>query len=249
MAEPIRMFGLAGLGEIQPGDDLAAMMAAAARRAGLTIGAGDIFVVAQKVVSKAEGQIMQLETVTPSPMACRWAQEWGKDPRAVEVVLRESRRIVRMERGILITETHHGFVCANAGVDSSNAPAGCVTLLPVDCDRSAAALRERLEREFGGPVGVIVSDSFGRPWREGLVNVALGAAGVQALVDCRGQKDSFGRNLQVTVIAVADELAAAAELVMGKTRQVPVVVIQGFALGGDGSGRELLRAAESDLFR
>ncbi|HEV2389043.1 MAG TPA: coenzyme F420-0:L-glutamate ligase [Candidatus Acidoferrales bacterium] len=249
MAEPIRMFGLGGLDEIQPQDDLGALVAAAARAAGVKVGAGDLFVVAQKVVSKAEGRIVPLETVTPSPMACRWAEQWGKDARAVEVALWESRRIVRMDRGILITETRHGFVCANAGVDSSNAPPGCVTLLPVDCDRSAAALRERLESEFRTTLGVIISDSFGRPWREGLVNVALGVAGVQALADCRGQKDSFGRSLQVTVIAVADELAAAAELVMGKTRRVPVVVIQGFALGGAGTGRELVRAAEADLFR
>jgi coenzyme F420-0:L-glutamate ligase / coenzyme F420-1:gamma-L-glutamate ligase len=164
------------------------------------------------------------------------------------VVLRESRRVVRMERGILITETHHGFVCANAGVDNSNAEPGSVILLPADPDRSAAELRKRLQAALGARVGVIICDSFGRPWREGLVNVALGVAGIDALVDCRGQKDSFGRSLQVTVIAVADELAGAAELVMGKTRGVPVVVIQGFTFEGEGSGRQLLRRRELDLF-
>jgi coenzyme F420-0:L-glutamate ligase/coenzyme F420-1:gamma-L-glutamate ligase len=243
------MFGIAGLGEIQPGDDLAEQMIAAVRSAGPAIGAGDIFVVAQKVVSKAEGRIVPLDTIEPSPMALRWAQEHGKDPRVVEVVLQESRRVVRMDRAIMITETHHGFVCANSGVDSSNAPPGTVVLLPVDPDRSAEALRERLEAAFGVRLGVVISDSFGRPWREGLTNVALGVAGIEALVDCRGQKDSFGRTLQVTVIAVADELAGAAELVMGKNRQLPVAVLQGFSFEGRGSGREMVRASELDLFR
>lgn len=249
MLDSIQMFGLAGLAEIQPGDDLAALIVQAVRAAGVKIGAGDIFVVAQKVVSKAEGRIVRLDTIVPSPVASRWAREYAKDARVVEVILREARRIVRMDRGILIVETHHGFICANAGVDSSNAPPDTVTLLPEDCDRSAAELAEQLQEALGVPVGVIVSDSFGRPWREGLVNVALGVAGVQALVDCRGQKDSFGRNLQVTVIAAADEVAGAAELVMGKTRRVPVVVIQGLELGPEGSGRQLLRSSELDLFR
>ena len=243
------MFGIAGLGEIQPGDDLAEQVIAAVRAAELAIGSGDIFVVAQKVVSKAEGRIVRLDTIDPSPMARQWAEEHGKDPRAVEVVLRESRRVVRMDRAVLITETHHGFVCANSGVDSSNAPPGTVVLLPVDPDRSAQALRERLEAAFGARLGMVISDSFGRPWREGLTNVALGVAGIEALVDCRGQKDSFGRALQVTVIAVADELAGAAELVMGKNRQVPVAVLQGFSFEGKGSGREMVRASEFDLFR
>lgn len=247
--EPMRIFGISGLGEIQPGDDLAGQIIAAVNAKGLTISAGDIFVVAQKVVSKAERRVLRLETIEPSPMARRWAEEHGKDPRVVEVVLRESRRVVRMDRAVLITETHHGFVCANSGVDSSNAPPGTVVLLPVDPDRSAQALRERFEAEFGVPLGVIISDSFGRPWREGLTNVALGVAGVEALIDCRGHKDSFGRALQVTVIAVADELAGAAELVMGKNRQVPVAVLQGFSLEGKGSGREMVRPSELDLFR
>jgi coenzyme F420-0:L-glutamate ligase/coenzyme F420-1:gamma-L-glutamate ligase len=243
------MFGIAGLGEIEPGDDLAEQIATAVRAAGLTIGSGDIFVVAQKAVSKAEGRLVRLETVEPSPTARRWAEEYGKDARVVEVVLREARRVVRMDRGVLITETVHGFVCANSGVDSSNAPPGTVVLLPTDPDRSAQALRERLEAALGARLGVIISDSFGRPWREGLTNVALGVAGIKALVDCRGQKDGFGRTLQVTVIAVADELAAAAELVMGKNRQVPVAVLQGFSFEGEGTARELVRASELDLFR
>ncbi len=247
--QSVQLFGIPGLREIRPGDDLAAMLIEVVRASGLRIGTGDIFVVAQKVVSKAEGRIVALETVTPSPIALSWAEQHGKDPRVVELVLRESRRVVRMDRGILITETHHGFVCANAGVDSSNAPPGSVILLPVDPDRSAAMLRERLEAAFGARLGVIISDSFGRPWREGLTNVALGVAGIEALVDFRGQKDTFGRVLQVTVIAVADELAGVAELVMGKTRQVPVAVAQGFSFAGQGSGRQLVRPCNMDLFR
>jgi coenzyme F420-0:L-glutamate ligase/coenzyme F420-1:gamma-L-glutamate ligase len=245
----IRMFGVHGLGEIQPGDDLAGMIAGALRAAREKIGENDIFVVAQKAISKAEGRIVRLDSIEPSAMARRWAEEHGKDARVVEVILRETRRVVRMDRGILIAETHHGFVCANAGVDNSNAPPGTVVLLPEDPDRSAEALRQRLQSEFGPHLGVIISDSFGRPWREGLTNVALGVAGIEPLMDCRGQKDDFGRSLQVTVIAVADELAGAAELVMGKNRQVPVAAIQGFSYRGEGSGRALVRAAELDLFR
>ncbi len=245
----IRMFGVHGMGEVRPGDDLAGMIAGAVRASGERIRENDIFVIAQKAVSKAEGRIVQLDSVEPSAMARRWAEEYGKDARVVEVILRETRRVVRMDRGILIAETRHGFVCANAGVDNSNAPPGTVVLLPEDPDRSAELLRERLQAAFGGRLGVVVSDSFGRPWREGLTNVALGVAGIEPVVDCRGQKDDFGRNLQVTVIAVADELAGAAELVMGKNRKVPVAVIQGFSYKGEGSGRALVRAAELDLFR
>ncbi len=245
----IRMFGVHGLGEVQPGDDLAGMVAGVVRAAGEKIGENDIFVIAQKAVSKAEGRIVRLDSVEPSAMARRWAEGHGKDARVVEVILQETRRVVRMDRGILIAETWHGFVCANAGVDNSNAPPGTVVLLPEDPDRSAEALRRRLEAAFGVRLGVIVSDSFGRPWREGLTNVALGVAGIEPLMDCRGQKDDFGRNLQVTVIAVADELAGAAELVMGKNRQVPVAVIQGLSYRSEGSGRALVRAPEHDLFR
>lgn len=249
MKESIRLHALPGLGEIQPGDDLGAMIAAAAHAAKIAVAPGDIFVVAQKAVSKAEGRVVPLKSVEPSEQARQWAAKYEKDPRMVELVLRESRKIIRMERGILIAETHHGFICANAGVDSSNAPHDSVVLLPVDPDRSAAMLRQSLESSFGPGLGVIISDSFGRPWREGLVNVALGVAGIAPLVDYRGQNDTFGKPLRATVIAVADELAAAAELVMGKTRRVPAVVIQGCDFRGEGAGRELLRPPERDLFR
>lgn len=249
-ASDVHILGVPGLGEIAPGDDLAALLAEAVRRAGLHIGSGDIVVVTQKVVSKAEGRIVRLDTVEPSAVARAWAAQHGKDARVLELILHESRRIVRMYRGILIVETHHGFVCVNAGVDTSNAPAGSVTLLPEDPDRSARQLRARLEQAFGAPLAVIISDTFGRAWREGLVNVALGVAGLAPLLDYRGQPDSQGRPLHVTQIAVADELAAAAELVMGKTGGVPAAVIQGYRYqAGEGSARELLRAAEQDLFR
>lgn len=249
-ASDVHILGVPGLGEIAPGDDLAALLAEAVRRAGLHIGSGDIVVVTQKVVSKAEGRIVRLDTVETSAVARAWAAQHGKDARVLELILRESRRIVRMYRGILIVETHHGFVCVNAGVDASNAPAGSVTLLPEDPDRSARQLRARLEQAFGVPLAVIISDTFGRAWREGLVNVALGVAGLAPLLDYRGQPDSQGRPLHVTQIAVADELAAAAELVMGKTGGVPAAVIQGYRYqAGEGTARELLRAAEQDLFR
>jgi coenzyme F420-0:L-glutamate ligase/coenzyme F420-1:gamma-L-glutamate ligase len=188
--------------------------------------------------------------VTPSPQAEQWAATYGKDARVVEVILRESRRIVRMERGVIIAETHHGFVCANAGVDTSNVPTGFVTLLPHDPDASAARLRGALSERFGRAVGVIVSDSFGRPWREGVVNVALGVAGLRPLADYRGCHDGFGRRLESTVMAVADELASAAELVMRKTTGTPVAIVRGAAeWSGEGSGQMLVRDQSRDLFR
>jgi coenzyme F420-0:L-glutamate ligase/coenzyme F420-1:gamma-L-glutamate ligase len=239
-----------GIGEVAPGDDLGALIINAVKRLGLKVGAGDVFVVAQKITSKAEGRIVALDSIRPSPEAERWAAAHQKDARLVEVALGETRRTIRMERGILISETRHGFVCANAGVDASNTPPGTATLLPEDPDASARRLLAQLEKAFAAHVAVIISDTFGRPWREGLVNVALGVAGIAPLVDYRGQPDAFGRPLQSTVIAVADELASAAELVMGKASRVPVAIIQGFKSSGTvGSGRNLLRAADQDLFR
>jgi coenzyme F420-0:L-glutamate ligase / coenzyme F420-1:gamma-L-glutamate ligase len=246
----VHITGIEGIREIRPGDDLAALVGEAAEAQGLGVGAGDIFVIAQKIVSKAEGRVARLDAVQPSELARGWAREHGKDARIIELILKEARRIVRMERGILIVETRHGFICANAGVDSSNAPPGTVTLLPEDPDRSASELRRKLEQRFSAPLAVIISDTFGRPWREGFVNVALGVAGLAPLLSYRGQRDAFGRELQVTEMAVADELSGAAELVMGKNRQVPAAVIQGFAAAGrEGAGRELLRPPERDLFR
>jgi len=206
--------------------------------------------VAQKVVSKAEGRIVRLDSIKPSEQAEQWAAEYQKDPRLIEVVLRETSSIVRMERGVIIVKTRHGFVCANAGVDLSNVPSGTASLLPENPDRSARMLQEQLSRAFGVHVAVIISDTFGRPWREGLVNIALGVAGMTPLIDYRGQNDVHGKTLQATVIALADELAAASGLVMGKLSCVPAAVIQGVMMSeGTGSGADLIRPAERDLFR
>ena len=238
--------GLETLPEIRPDDDLPLLIRAAAAREGRTIEASTIVVVAQKVVSKALGAVVDLRTVAPSDLARHWAGQWHRDARLVELVLRESRRIVRMERGLIIAETRHGFVAANAGVDQSNVPGEhAASVLPPDPDRSADILRESLECG-----AVIISDTFGRPWREGLVNVAIGVSGMAPLEDYRGQLDSEGRPLQTTILAVADELAAAAGLVMRKTARVPVALISGFPFEpADGSARPLVRPPDRDLFR
>jgi coenzyme F420-0:L-glutamate ligase / coenzyme F420-1:gamma-L-glutamate ligase len=246
----VQIIPVAGLPEVVCGDDLARLLVEAAQRQRLVIKQGDVLVVAQKVVSKAEGRIVRLESVKPSEQAEQWAAKYQKDPRVIEIVLREASSIVRMERGVIIAKTRHGFVCANAGVDVSNVPSGTALLLPEDPDRSARTLQEQLARAFGVHVAVIISDTFGRPWREGLVNVALGVAGMAPLVDYRGRRDTHGKTLQATVIALADELAAAGGLVMGKLNRVPAAVLQGLATSlGSGSGRELIRPAERDLFR
>lgn len=246
----IEILPLTGLPEVTPGDDIAGAIIAAARLNDLRVLDGDIFVVAQKIVSKSEGRIVRLERIKPSERAGAWAQEWGKDARLIELVLRESKRIVRMERGIIIAETHHGFVCANAGIDVSNAEEGMAILLPEKPDASARSLQARLSEAFGCHVGVIVSDTFGRAWREGLVNVALGVAGLSPLIDHRGRADAHGRPLQATVIAVADELAAAGELVMGKSERIPVALVRRVKIESrSGSGADLIRPAEKDLFR
>jgi len=238
-----------GLPEVAPGDDLARLLIEATQRQKLVFRQGDVVVVAQKIVSKAEGRIVRLDSVEPSERAERWAAQYQKEPRVTEIILREASRIVRMERGVIIAKTHHGFVCANAGVDVSNVPTGTASLLPENPDRSAHALREQLTRAFGVPLAVIISDTFGRPWREGLVNVALGVAGMTPLVDYRGQHDTHGKTLQATVVALADELAAASGLVMGKLNRIPVAVLQGVTMPkGTGTGSDLIRPKERDLF-
>jgi coenzyme F420-0:L-glutamate ligase/coenzyme F420-1:gamma-L-glutamate ligase len=250
-AEPrIEIAGLTGMPEIRAGDDLAAIVAAAIERLGAGLEPHDIVVVTQKIVSKAEGRAVRLDEVEPSGLARDWGSRHRRDPRLVEVILREARRIVRMDRGLVIAETRHGFVCANAGVDSSNTEPGTVLLLPEDPDRSARVIREGLRRRLGTAPAVIVSDSFGRPWREGIVNVAIGVAGCRPLADYRGERDPVGHVLQTTVMATADEAASAAELVMGKTARVPAALIRGCAIRqGDGSARELIRPSDLDLFR
>ncbi len=243
---PITLHPLPGIPEVRPGDDLAALLRAAAGAAGVTLADGAL-VVAQKIVSKAEGRLVALADVEPSEEARRIAAEDEKDPRHVEVVLRETRRIVRRGHRVLISETHHGFVCANAGVDLSNAPGEEIAvLLPEDPDASARRLHEAL----GGGPAVVVCDTFGRPWREGLVDVAIGSAGIAPIQDQRGSRDRAGRELLVTTMATVDQLAAAAGLLMEKSAGVPAVWIAGVAPTGDGSVREgILRDAETDLFR
>jgi len=242
----LELLRVEGLPEVRAGDDLGAMIAERC-----TLEPGDVVVVAQKVVSKAEGRIVNIDQVTAGEEARRIAPLLiaRPDPRVVQVVLDESVRVLRSER-VLITETRHGFVCANAGVDHSNVGGeGRLALLPLDPDASAARLRARLRELTGQEVGVIVSDTFGRPWRLGIVNVALGVAGMPAVYDLRGSHDDSGQLLLATVIAVADEVAAAAGLAMGKTDRVPVVVVRGLELHGEGTGREIIRPAGEDLFR
>jgi coenzyme F420-0:L-glutamate ligase/coenzyme F420-1:gamma-L-glutamate ligase len=238
-----------GVPEVEPGDDLGALIIAALRERRHHIHDGDVLVVAQKVVSKAEGRLRRLDEVVVSSHAAEVATRVLGDPRMVQVVLDESVRVVREER-VLIVETRQGFVCANGGVDHSNVPGDVVTLLPEDSDVSAAGLRARIRELTGAAPAVVVADTFGRPWRNGIQNVALGLAGMAALIDYRGQPDDWGKEMKATVVAVADELAAAAELVMGKTARVPAAVVRGYhAEGPAGSGRDLLMPAELDLFR
>ena len=242
--------GIEGIPEIQPGDDLGRLIAEACRNQGVTLQDGDVLVVTQKAVSKSEGRFVNLNDIEPSALAIEIATPWEKDPRHVEVVLRESRRIVKMDRGVIICETRHGLVCANAGVDASNVPGGQLMLLPVDPDASARRIRESLGGATGADVAVIVSDTFGRPWRAGYTEVAIGVAGMLPIIDYVGQIDTHGRELKATWICVADELASAAELVTGKVNRVPVALIRGYAVPrGEGSAKEIVRAAELDLFR
>jgi coenzyme F420-0:L-glutamate ligase/coenzyme F420-1:gamma-L-glutamate ligase len=243
-----------GLPMIQPGNDLAILLGDAIERAGVGLKARDVVAVCQKVVSKAEGAVVRLDEIVASPFAERLAArtEGGKDPRAMEVVLREAARIVRMDRGHVICETRDGWVCANAGVDESNGlDPGTLTLLPRDADGSAAALCERLRTRFGVEIAVVITDTFGRPWREGLVEVALGCAGMDPLLDLRGRADLTGRTLHHTVVALADEVAAAAGLVMEKDSAVAAAIVRGvrYTPGSAGAAARLVRKPEFDLFR
>jgi len=251
MALQVRIIAVAGMPEVRPGDDLAALILEAARGQGTDVEDGDVLVVTQKIVSKAEGRLVDLRQVEPSPHARELAAQTGKDARLLEVILRESRRIVRQERGVIICETKHGFVCANAGVDTSNVGDGMVSLLPDNPDESAERIRAAIqEKKAGASVAVIISDTFGRPWREGHTNVAIGVAGMSPTRDYVGQTDPHGYVLRVSTMAVADELAAAAELVMGKLSRVPVAIVRGFDYErAEGSARELIRPPERDLFR
>lgn len=248
--ERLEIIAIAGLPEITPGASLVQELCRAMTAADLAFEDGDILVLAQKIVSKAEGRLMELRCVQPSPFALSLAATLGKDARHVEIVLRESKRIVRMDAGLIVAETHHGFTCANAGVDTSNVPEGWVALLPADPDASARRLRDEIAQAAGKQVALVISDTFGRPWREGLTNVAIGVAGLNPLLDYRGQNDGHGHSLSATVIAAADELAAAAELVMGKLSKRPAAIIRNFRWHpAAGNATALIRARDKDLFR
>ena len=247
MSGELRVVPLLGLPELEEGDDLAGNVLLAAARAG-GLERDDVLVVAQKAVSKVEGRVVDLATVEPSERARELAGD--ADPRRLEVILRESREIVRSRPPLVIAETKHGFVCASAGVDASNAKGdGTLVLLPVDPDASAAALRAAISERAGVEVGVVVSDSFGRAWRQGTTDVALGVAGIPAVLDLAGEKDATGYELHATQIAVADEIAGAAQLVMGKTDGIPAAIVRGLHLRGDGRGLDIVMPRERDLFR
>lgn len=245
------ILGLSGFPKVKPKDDLARLIAETGEKNGVRLKSGDVVIVAQKVISKAEGCLVRLRDVRPSALAQDWARRKGTDPRLVEVVLRESKRIVRMSPRVLITETRHGFICANAGVDRSNISGrGWVSCLPKDPDGSANRLARNLQRLLKASVAVVITDSFGRPWRLGQTNVAIGASGFQPLLDLRGTQDAYGHTLRATVLAVADELAATAGLAMGKSGRVPVVIIRGYQYrAGNEGARAVIRPAADDLFR
>src|ERR1700676_5474647 len=237
--------------EIRPGDSLIDKLLASLRKSRLGLQSGDILVVKHKIVSKSEGRLVDLVTIDPSAESIAWAKQYALDARVIELALRESRAVIRRKNGVLITETHHGFLCANSGVDVSNVNGGShALLLPEDPDRSAAKLRRALKKQTGLSIPVIITDSFGRPWREGLPEVAIGIAGMKPLRDDRGRRDSHGYQLKASVEAVADELACAAGLVCGKLNRAPACLVRGFHYDlGKGSVRNLLRRASTDLFR
>ena len=252
MPPEIRVIGIQGMPEVQAGDNLPAQIIDAALAQGTAIESGDVLVVTQKVVSKAEGRVVSIDSVEASPLAISITEGHRRDPRHTELILRESKRIVRMDRGVILSETYHGFNCANAGIDASNIPgSGTVALLPVDPDASAQRVRDAVKGRLGVDVGVVISDTFGRPWRNGAVNVAIGVAGINPMLSYVGQEDEHGNMMYTTVICVADELAATAELVTGKVDAVPVALVKGYDYEPmeDASHWALVRDPDKDLFR
>tara|TARA_B100001013_G_scaffold140131_1_gene82597 strand:- start:1418 stop:2176 length:759 start_codon:yes stop_codon:yes gene_type:complete len=252
MAPEIRVIGIEGMPEAVEGDDLAVQIMDACSIQNIEIEQGDILVVTQKIVSKAEGRVIRIDSVEPSPLAISISEGHRRDPRHTELILRESKRIVRMLDGVIISETHHGFNCANAGIDASNIPGlEEVCLLPVDPDASARLIVNSIRERLGITVPVVISDTFGRPWRNGAVNVAIGVAGLNPMLSYVGQEDSFGNLMYTTTIAVADEIAATAELVTGKVLAIPVALIKGYNYEpmGDASNESLIRSPDKDLFR
>ena len=246
----IEVIPLSGIPEVSKGDDLAALILDAARKSALPLGEGDVVVVKHKIVSKAEGRVVRLSSVTPGRRARALAKNQGKDPRLVELILEESVRVVRAGHGVIITETRQGFVCANSGIDQSNVGGGSVALLPVDPDRSAHRLRRELEKRTGRLLAVVVTDTFGRPWRLGQTDVAIGCSGVLPLVEYAGRKDKFGYELRVTEPSVVDEIAGAAELAIGKLNGIPVAIVRGAEfVRGEGTVKDMLMPPDRDLFR
>lgn len=246
----IRIIGVKGIPEISKGDDVGEIIVDALRKHDDVLKDNDIVVVTQKIISKAEGRIRALDSYKPSKRAVKLAAELGKDPKQVQAILEESRRIVKAERGIIIAETKHGLICANAGIDQSNLKPNTISLLPEDPDASARKIRNSVKKRAGVSVAVIISDTFGRPFREGQANVAIGVAGLKPMKDYRGKKDGYGNILKVTVIAVADQVASAAELAMGKLDRVPVSIIRGYKYQrGDEGSKELIRPFSNNLFR
>ncbi|MCY3690744.1 MAG: coenzyme F420-0:L-glutamate ligase [Chloroflexota bacterium] len=252
MPPEIRAVGIEGLPEVQAGDDLAGQIIDAAAAQGTPIEDGDVVVVTQKIVSKAEGRVMTIDDVEASPLALAITEGHRRDPRHTEMILRESRRIVRMDRGVIISETYHGYICANAGIDASNIPGdNAICLLPVDPDASARGIRDAIRERLGVDAAVLVSDTFGRPWRNGAINVSIGVAGFNPVVSYVGEFDPHGNELHTTTIAVADELAATAELVTGKLLGVPVALIKGYPYERmeDADSHDIVRDPDKDLFR
>src|SRR5215475_6900236 len=251
LSSEIRLIPIRSIPEIRPGDDLGVTIVRAAQKMRLKLSDGDIITVAQKIISKAEGRLVNLESVTPSEFANEIANKQQRDPRLIEVILSESANIVRSDKHVLITETKHGFICANAGVDRSNVVGReWVSLLPVAPDDSALLLKTRIAEIVKVNAAVIITDTFGRAWREGLTNVAIGVGGIKPLKDLRGKADDHGKELTATLLAIADEIAAASGLLMRKTARIPVVLMRGYYFDhGDGSARELVRPKGRDLFR
>lgn len=252
MPPEIRAVGIEGLPEVQAGDDLAGQIIDAAAAQGTPIEDGDVVVVTQKIVSKAEGRVMTIDEVEASPLAVAITEGHRRDPRHTEMILRESRRVVRMDRGVIISETYHGYICANAGIDASNIPGdNAICLLPVDPDASARRIRDTIRERLGVDAAVLVSDTFGRPWRNGAINVSIGVAGFNPVISYVGEFDPHGNELHTTTIAVADELAATAELVTGKLLGVPVALIKGYPYERmeDADSRTIVRDPDKDLFR
>ena len=244
------IYPISGIGEIKEGVKLGEAIVEALHKNNLIILKGDIIVVTSKVVSKAEGRLVKLNSIKPSLKAVKLAERLNKDPRIVELILKESRRVLKVERGIIITRTKHGIVCANSGVDQSNVPEGYAALLPKDPDRSAKKIAEQIEARTGVKPAVIITDTYGRPWRRGQVQFAIGVYGLNPILDYRGKPDTFGRVLKVTEIAVADELASAAELVMGKTKMCPAALIRGYEYEmGFVGAKHLIRPLKEDLFK